>query len=75
MHALLWCMWLILCFCDRGTVRSPCIALRDASRRLFPTLRDSVTPLPPVTLADQPRVSGRVIPVPGRNTALGRRLL
>ena len=50
MHALLWCMCLTLCFCDRGTVRSPCIALRDASRRLFPTLRDSVTPHPSVTL-------------------------
>ena len=61
MHALLWCMCLTLCFCDRGTVRSPCNALRDASRRLFPTQRDSVTPHPSVTLVDQPRVSGRVI--------------
>ena len=50
MHALLWCMCLPLCFCDWGAVRSHCFALRDASRGLFPTRRDSVTPLPSVTL-------------------------
>ena len=38
MHALLSCM------------RSRCFALREASRGQLPTLRDSVTPLPPVTL-------------------------
>ena len=63
MYALVWTHVLTKLSCDGDAVRSRCFALRDASRgRLLP-LRDSVTPLPPVTLfVDHPRVLGRVIP-------------
>ena len=33
-------------FCDRGTMRSRCFALHEASRGQLPTLKDSVSPLP-----------------------------
>ena len=41
----LWCVCLTFLFGDKGVVRSHFLALREASRRRSPTLRDSVTPL------------------------------
>ena len=64
-------------FCDGDAVRSRCFALRDASRK------DSVTPLPPVTLCRPTSGAWQgdsralaLLTLPGeKKTTLGRGLL